>query len=82
MMDGIAIVEAESQTDSRMIMGFTRRYEAAWKRAHGLLKDGAIGDLAMIQVRDVIPYSRYLTAWWRRREWSGGALEETKACKL
>jgi predicted dehydrogenase len=30
----------------------------------------------MIQVRNIIPYHRYLTGWWRRREWSGGALND------
>lgn len=74
--DSIAIVEAETETDNPLIMGFTRRYEAAWRRAHELVADGAIGRLVMMQVRDVIPYHRYLTAWWRRREWSGGALND------
>jgi len=79
--DGVAIVEAEAQADNPLIMGFTRRYEAAWKRASALLKEGVIGDLVTIQIRDVIPYHRYLTAWWRRREWSGGALND-KGCHL
>jgi predicted dehydrogenase len=57
-------------------MGFTRRYEAVWLKAYSLLKEGAIGDLVMLQVRNIIPYHRYLTAWWRRREWSGGALND------
>ena len=35
----------------------------------------------MIQIRDIIPYHRYLTAWWRRREWSGRALND-KGCHL
>ena len=35
----------------------------------------------MLQVRDIIPYHRYLTAWWRRRAWSGGALND-KGCHL
>jgi predicted dehydrogenase len=77
----VAIVEAEAEEDNPLIMGFTRRYEAAWKRAHALLKDGVIGDLIMIQIRDIIPYHRYLTAWWRCREWSGGALND-KGCHL
>jgi predicted dehydrogenase len=79
--DAVAIVEAEAETDNPLIMGFTRRYESAWKRAYALLKDGVIGDLIMIQIRDIIPYHRYLTAWWRRREWSGGALND-KGCHL
>ena len=74
--DAVAIVEAEAASQNPLIMGFTRRYEAPWQRAFELLRDGAIGDLTMLQVRDVIPYHRYLTAWWRRREWSGGALND------
>lgn len=46
-----------------------------------MLKDGVIGSLIMIQIRDIIPYHRYLTAWWRRRKWSGGALND-KGCHL
>jgi predicted dehydrogenase len=79
--DSVAIVTAEAEAGNPLVMGFTRRYEAAWKKACALLQDGAIGDLVMLQVRDVIPYHRYLTAWWRRREWSGGALND-KGCHL
>jgi myo-inositol 2-dehydrogenase/D-chiro-inositol 1-dehydrogenase len=68
---GVAIVEAEAEADNPLITGFTRRNEAAWKRAYVLLKGGVVGNLMMIQIRDIIPYHRYLTAWWRRREWSG-----------
>jgi predicted dehydrogenase len=75
-VEAAAIVEAERATGNALIMGFTRRYETPWRRAYELLQEGAIGDLAMIQVRDVIPYHRYLTAWWRRRAWSGGALND------
>ena len=74
--DAVAIVEAEAAAQNPLIMGFTRRYETAWLKAYDLLQEGAIGDLTMLQVRDVIPYHRYLTAWWRRREWSGGALND------
>jgi predicted dehydrogenase len=79
--DSIAIVEAEAEAGNPLIMGFTRRYEEPWRRAHALLQEGTIGDLLMVQVRDVIPYHRYLTAWWRRRAWSGGALND-KGCHL
>jgi predicted dehydrogenase len=79
--DAVAIVEAETASGNPLIMGFTRRYEASWRKAHALLQDGVIGDLAMIQVRDIIPYYRYLMAWWRRRAWSGGALSD-KGCHL
>ena len=79
--DAVAIVEAEAEAENPLLMGFTRRYESAWLRAHELLREGAIGDLHMLQVRNVIPYHRYLTAWWRRRAWSGGALND-KGCHL
>jgi predicted dehydrogenase len=79
--DAVAIVEAEERAQNPLIMGFTRRYETAWRKAYRLLQDGAIGDLIMLQVRDIIPYHRYLTAWWRRRAWSGGALND-KGCHL
>lgn len=74
--DAVAIVDAERETRNPLIMGFTRRYEAVWLKAHELVDQGEIGRLVMLQVRDVIPYHRYLTAWWRRREWSGGALND------
>lgn len=74
--DAIAIVEAEATSNNELIMGFTRRYETPWVKVHELVADGVIGDLVMMQVRDVIPYTRYLTSWWRRREWSGGALND------
>jgi predicted dehydrogenase len=74
--DAVAIVEAEAESQNQLIMGFTRRYELAWVKAYELLQDGAIGDLVMLQVRNIIPYHRYLTAWWRRRAWSGGALND------
>ena len=79
--DAIAIVEAEAEVQNPLIMGFTRRYESAWRKAHELLRQGVIGPLIMLQVRDIIPYHRYLTAWWRRRAWSGGALND-KGCHL
>jgi predicted dehydrogenase len=79
--DAIAIVETEAKTQNPLIMGFTRRYESAWRRAYELLYQGVIGRLIMLQVRDIIPYHRYLTAWWRRRAWSGGALND-KGCHL
>jgi predicted dehydrogenase len=79
--DAIAIVEAEAEAKNPLIMGFTRRYEPAWLKAHELLHQDAIGRLIMLQVRNIIPYHRYLTAWWRRRAWSGGALND-KGCHL
>lgn len=74
--DSIAIFEAETEAANPLMMGFTRRFEAPWIRTSELLASGEIGELRMIQSRTVIPYHRYLTGWWRHREWSGGALND------
>jgi len=41
-----------------------------------MLDDGVIGDLHMLLLRAVIPYHVYFPTWHRRREWSGGALND------
>ncbi len=60
----------------RIVMGFTRRYERSWIKAKELLDSGVIGHLQMMQLDSIIPYSRYLQTWHRRRELSGGALND------
>lgn len=74
--DGRMIAEAETRTGNRLLMGFTRRYEDSWLRMKALLDAGAIGSLQMILLRSIIPYSRYLQGWHRKREWSGGPLND------
>jgi len=74
--DAEAIQEAEKRTGNQLIMGFTRRYEAAWKKAYTLLMNGEIGELQMMQIRSLIPYTRYMQLWHRKRKWSGGALND------
>lgn len=74
--DALEIVATERATGNRVIMGFTRRYEATWQHAYRLLQDGAIGDLQMMQIRSVIPYTRYLQMWHRELRFSGGALND------
>lgn len=59
-----------------LIMGFTRRYEAGWIKAKELLDGGVIGPLQMMQINSVVPYSRYLQTWHRRKDLSGGALND------
>lgn len=59
-----------------ILMGFTRRYEQSWIKVRELLDSGVIGPLQMMQLDSVIPYSRYLQTWHRRRELSGGALND------
>jgi len=74
--DGRTIAEAEKRTGNRLLMGFTRRYEDSWLKMKELLDGGAVGSLQMILLRSIIPYSRYLQGWHRKREWSGGPLND------
>jgi predicted dehydrogenase len=74
--DSRVIVETVRQTGNPLLMGFTRRYEAPWIRAYELLQSGAIGQLVMMQLRSVIPYTRYYHLWHRRNALSGGALND------
>ena len=74
--DATQIIETEYQTQNPLLMGFTRRYEPSWLKAYELVQQGTIGKLQMILVRSVIPYSRYLQLWHRKKELSGGALND------
>ncbi len=74
--DGRRIAEAERSCDNPVLMGFTRRYENSWIQMKRLLDEGAVGDLQMILLRSIIPYSRYLQGWHRKRKWSGGPLND------
>tara|TARA_B110000483_G_scaffold62377_1_gene77584 strand:+ start:96 stop:1328 length:1233 start_codon:yes stop_codon:yes gene_type:complete len=74
--EGRQILAAEERTGNRLLMGFTRRYEDSWLKMKELLDTGAIGSLQMILLRSVIPYSRYLQGWHRKRGWSGGPLND------
>ncbi len=74
--DSVAIREAEHQADNPIIMGFTRRYEKPWTDLHALVESGVIGDLKMMLIRAVLPYSFYFQTWHRTRAMSGGALND------
>jgi len=74
--EGTLILAAEKRTGNRLLMGFTRRYEDSWLKMKELLDAGTVGSLQMILLRSVIPYSRYLQGWHRKREWSGGPLND------
>ncbi len=74
--DSYRIIQVEKEQQNPLIMGFTRRYETAWRRAYELVQSGSIGELQMILLRSVIPYSRYLQRWHRNHELSGGALND------
>lgn len=74
--DALAIREAEHRTGNAMIMGFTRRYEKPWIDLHKMVESGVIGDLKMMLIRAVLPYSFYFQTWHRTRAVSGGALND------
>jgi predicted dehydrogenase len=74
--DSHRIIQVEKEQSNPLIMGFTRRYETPWRKAHELLQSGRIGTLQMILLRSVIPYSRYLQRWHRNQSLSGGALND------
>ena len=71
-----AILAAEAEHDSPILLGFTRRYEAAWRKARELVSDGVIGDVHMVLLRAVIPYHVYFHGWHRERRFSGDALND------
>ena len=76
LADAIDIVEEAARQEAQVLMGFTRRYELPWRRAFDMVREGVIGDLHMILLRDVIPFHVYFHRWHRRMEWSGGALND------
>lgn len=77
--DAAKIVEEEQRAASPMLMGFTRRYEGAWRTAFDMVRDGVIGETRMLLLRAVIPSHVYFHKFYRRREWSGGVLNEKSA---
>jgi predicted dehydrogenase len=79
--NAISIRRAEIRTENPLFIGFTRRYEQIWLKAHELVKGGVIGDPKMILVRDVLPYHIYFHDWHRRLQWSAGVLGD-KICHL
>jgi len=74
--DSIAIRNAEVEAGNPMIMGFTRRYETPWLKLREIVSSGKIGDLKMMLIRAVLPYSFYFQTWHRTRAVSGGALND------
>lgn len=76
LADSRAIRDAEAESGSPMIMGFTRRYEEPWIRLHEIVRSGRIGEVKMMLIRAVLPYSFYFQTWHRMRAVSGGALND------
>jgi len=76
LADCDAILESERRHASPILLGFTRRYEAAWRKARELIDQGVIGDVHMVLLRAVIPYHVYFHGWHRERRFSGDALND------
>jgi len=76
LKDAVAIREEEHRSNNPMIMGFTRRYEKPWTDLYEMVQDGVIGDLKMMQIRAVLPYTFYFQTWHRTRALSGGAFND------
>jgi predicted dehydrogenase len=74
--DALAIYNAQKKTGNHIIMSFTRRFEKPWIKTFDLVKEGIIGSVKMVQVRNIIPYHTYFHTWHRKMEWSGGALAD------
>ncbi|MCB1226197.1 MAG: Gfo/Idh/MocA family oxidoreductase [Verrucomicrobiales bacterium] len=74
--DALAIHQAELASGNPMIMGFTRRYEEPWLRLHEVARSGRLGEIKMMLIRAVLPYSFYFQTWHRTRAASGGALND------
>lgn len=80
--DSQAIIDTERETGNPLIMGFTRRYERSWRMVREALRSGIVGTLQLMQIRSIIPYTRYLQMWHRRNAWSGGALNDKSSHHL
>jgi predicted dehydrogenase len=80
--DSQKILDTEQETGNTLIMGFTRRYEYPWRKIRELLVAESIGTLQMMQIRSIIPYTRYLQMWHRNPLYSGGALNDKSSHHL
>ncbi len=64
------------------ILGFTRRYEKAWRDAYKIVEQGDVGEVKMILLRSVIPYSVYFHRWHSNSQMSGGIINEKSSHHL
>ena len=71
------MLEVYRRQRPRTMVGFTRRYENAWRKTADLIHEGAIGSPRMILIRSIIPFNRYFHGgWWRKKALSGDLLNE------
>jgi len=62
-----------------VMIGFTRRYENAWRRAKEIVDQGLIGEPRMLLLRCAIFHPSYFQTWFRKTKYSGGILNEKSA---
>lgn len=74
--DSYAILKAQEESQNQLVMGLTRRYEYSWKKAFDMVQKGAIGNLRLIELRSIIPYTRYYHLWHRNILKSGGGFND------
>jgi predicted dehydrogenase len=74
--EALPIRQEELDSENPLFIGFTRRYENTWLKTFDIMKNGAIGDLKMILVKDVLPYHIYFHDWHRKMAWSGGVIAD------
>jgi predicted dehydrogenase len=78
--DAYAMLETWQKNGSKnAIIGFTRRYENAWREAFKIVQHGDIGEVKMLLLRAVIPFATYYHRWFSDSRLSGGVVNEKSA---
>ncbi len=71
------IVKLEKKNNFKFLMSFTRRYEASWIKAWDLIYNKKlIGDVYLVQLNSIVPYTRYFQTWHRYNKFSGGGIND------
>ena len=70
------MLETRRRYRPRVTVGFTRRYEATWRKVAQLLSEGVVGTPHMMLLRAVLRAERYFHKWMRYTSYSGGLLNE------
>ena len=71
------IVELEKRNKFQFLMSFTRRYETSWIKAWDLIYNKKlIGDVYLIKLNSIVPYTRYFQTWHRYNKFSGGGIND------
>ena len=71
------IVQLEKRNKFQFLMSFTRRYEASWIKAWDLTYNKKlIGDVYLVKLNSIVPYTRYFQTWHRYNKYSGGGIND------